>query len=970
MLIQELEKELDTTFEKVDAKKLIYVEWKRITQYATNNVGKIVGLKINRLGLKRLPKNIKDFQDLQFLNLYFNQIKDISDLSYLKELKILNIRDNQISNIFSLNKLNKLIILGLMGNKINDISVLSELTQITELYLGDNQVRDISVLSNLIKLTKLSLWNNQIKDISALSNLIKLTKLDLCNNQIKNIFPLSNLIKLTELYLGDNRIEDISSLSDLIQLIKLDLSGNSIREISFLKNLRQITLIDLRYNFIKRLPGYLCDFPKIDEINISLKHQVINNNTIALAVNNIKTPPLDVIKQGKSAIKDYFKQKKIAETEIKLILIGNSQAGKTSLIDFMQNKFDPDKKSTHGINIETFDWNGFMINVWDFGGQDYYHATHRLFLTNNAVYILVWEQNTNKTEKIETLLPVTYAKKSIKVLLQNYDYKHWLSLIRKYDNLGIINSKDKEHSRFSPVIMLQNKIDEDKKGNDIEEQYEDKELDYYHISRKNTFALSVKHNKYYKNKYVAFEHCLQEIIKNELANRQELAYYVSIRNAVRKKAKYKNIILFEDYTTLCEEATQNVLSQPITEEQIGLATERLHNNGILIYYANVSNSLKLKNHVFINPKYVTDMIYRILDKNVIGNKGKFSLKHVKKIFLKKQIEEHQETDKTIAKEEAKLFISLMQSPNFELIFGYKHEKDKTYYATQYLPEELEGNIKSIFEQHSENYYLAFVLKYERFFSQSIISRIIANYGFGATKHKGKGVFWKYGLSFTLNKESFWVYCKFEEKKIYLKAQKGKKSQNVYDIYTEILRISENDENIKVSFDGLDFTKVREITKRDFLLSDEILKSDLEELYKKLYDNLKNITTQQILNLEERITSQLNDKLKPEFESIKTFVKNQNEETTTIIINELIDWLDQAKQDLGKDTTFFKAIKQENKDQVKFKASVMIPIIPFLGIQAGLEYEKGLSEPTKQILKKADEFLKKAPSLDFSLQAYK
>jgi GTPase SAR1 family protein len=30
------------------------------------------------------------------------------------------------------------------------------------------------------------------------------------------------------------------------------------------------------------------------------------------------------------------------------------------------------------------------LNVWDFGGQEIYHATHRFYLTNHALFILVW----------------------------------------------------------------------------------------------------------------------------------------------------------------------------------------------------------------------------------------------------------------------------------------------------------------------------------------------------------------------------------------------------------------------------------------------------------------------------------------------------------------------------------------------------------------------------------------------------
>lgn len=50
--------------------------------------------------------------------------------------------------------------------------------------------------------------------------------------------------------------------------------------------------------------------------------------------------------------------------------------------------------STHGIDIKPWSFTvdtdkQFRVNVWDFGGQAIYHATHRYFLSSNALYVLV-----------------------------------------------------------------------------------------------------------------------------------------------------------------------------------------------------------------------------------------------------------------------------------------------------------------------------------------------------------------------------------------------------------------------------------------------------------------------------------------------------------------------------------------------------------------------------------------------------
>ncbi|MCL1475189.1 protein phosphatase 1 regulatory subunit 42, partial [Argonema antarcticum] len=82
------------------------------------------------------------------------------------------------------NKLTNLTYLELYNNQITDLSGLSTLTNLTYLNLYSNQITDLSGLSTLTNLTSLILYNNQITDLSGLSTLTNLTSLHLDNNQI------------------------------------------------------------------------------------------------------------------------------------------------------------------------------------------------------------------------------------------------------------------------------------------------------------------------------------------------------------------------------------------------------------------------------------------------------------------------------------------------------------------------------------------------------------------------------------------------------------------------------------------------------------------------------------------------------------------------------------------------------------------------------------------------------------------
>ena len=94
----------------------------------------------------------------------------------------------------------------------------------------------------------------------------------------------------------------------------------------------------------------------------------------------------------------------------KLLLLGNGSAGKTSLALAIKGIPDPAKRaedlgSTHGVQffdlerkIRINDLNSRVkIHIWDFGGQEIYHQTHRLFMSKGAVFMVLWnpEQDGN-----------------------------------------------------------------------------------------------------------------------------------------------------------------------------------------------------------------------------------------------------------------------------------------------------------------------------------------------------------------------------------------------------------------------------------------------------------------------------------------------------------------------------------------------------------------------------------------------
>jgi Leucine-rich repeat (LRR) protein len=158
---------------------------------------------------------------------------------------------------------------------------LEYLQNLTHLDLFENPISTISAIQRLKKLIDLNLGSLQIEDISALENLTNLKDLNLANNQLKNILALKQLINLEHLNLFKKQIDNLSPLKLLCNLKKLGLNSNNI----------------------KILPDWITDFSLM---NIFYTKKYMDGG-ITIFNNPIEIPPIDVIKKGKFAIKQWYK---------------------------------------------------------------------------------------------------------------------------------------------------------------------------------------------------------------------------------------------------------------------------------------------------------------------------------------------------------------------------------------------------------------------------------------------------------------------------------------------------------------------------------------------------------------------------------------------------------------------------------------------------------------------------------------
>lgn len=366
---------------------------------------------------------------------------------------------------------------------------LLDMPWLRELYLNDNEIHAIEHLEHLTALERLSLAGNKLARIENLEALQRLTFLDLQGNAIRQLGGLEHNHHLQELGLSSNQLERLSGLEPLQNLRTLYAGHNALREVDELEqllSLRRIILTNNKIQSIRPLLGHLEAGLEVVAVGYSSKS---TDEGIYLTGNPMEEPAPEVVAKGRAAVIEYFKNADtygIRKLEIvKLILVGNSGVGKTNFSQFLRGKrLTPVHNSTHLLDIQGFkapflkteSGKPMHVNVFDFGGQDYYHDSHRMYYSHDTMYVLLWDTATNKHSEEADALP---AGSTNATTYDNFPLEYWLESI-KYNlrdkSRPTYGSQDEDEVQAetkpvakagapekavnsAPIFVLQNKVD-------------------------------------------------------------------------------------------------------------------------------------------------------------------------------------------------------------------------------------------------------------------------------------------------------------------------------------------------------------------------------------------------------------------------------------------------------------------------------------------------------------------------------
>ncbi|NER83464.1 MAG: TIR domain-containing protein [Leptolyngbya sp. SIO1D8] len=309
--------------------------------------------------------------------------------------------------------------------------------------------------------------------------------------------------------------------------------------------------------------------------------QLIHLQQLDLRFNQLEDPPPEIIGLGINSTLNYLRQQleqgKDYLYEAKFLIVGEGGAGKTSLAKKLLNpdcELDIWEASTEGIDVLRWDFplrDGtlFRANIWDFGGQEIYHATHQFFLTKRSLYALVVDTRQDNT-----------------------DLYYWLSMVSLL-------------SDSSPVFIIKNE------KQDRQCEVNERQLRGEFENLKETLPTNLKTNRglaeisqKIQQSITALPHVGTSLPKK----------WVDVRRAL--ETNERNYISLGEYTRICE---ANGFTQRTDQLQL---SDYLHDLGVCLHF---QKDPILKHTVILKPEWATTAVYKALDtKSVRNNLGRFT----------------------------------------------------------------------------------------------------------------------------------------------------------------------------------------------------------------------------------------------------------------------------------------------------------------------------------------------------------
>lgn len=567
-IIARLEQQLSITIAPSDAPDLhAFMRYGRKeedkSQYWLKD-GTLTGLKLRTLGLQDASfLGAPELSGLQGLYLAENDFSSLHLPESLQQLKLLNLADNKA---------------------LQTLEFAGAMPQLEEIDLSDSGIQALH-LPDCPALQKLDVSRSKLEVFSFASACSKLWWLDLSGNEgLKEVNIPNGCDALKFLHLSNCNMEQLQIGGALPNLQVLDLKGNQ------LSYLPADVVLDSPLETLYARGSYPKNIP-------------------------------DVFLRSENCLEEasiWFKQLRLdgggqKNKLVKLMITGNGNVGKTTMVCALENgdqeedeyactcEGDEPHKSTQGVKTGDWKYRGIDFNYWDFGGQEVYHGTHRLFLRSQSVIVIMFDPETEKKAKNNE-----WVKDRTKGYLKtmNHEVSYWYYSI-------------KENNPRSQFIIAENKKARFPQKNSVINAFSDDQgADFIHLDTRSGERMSM----------------LVTSIRD--AAKRLTAYNMPFPNSwveVRSDI-LKNLANESGQKVIDKEEFLDIWCKNVPEDNKALLLNYLHDIGLVYYHE------ALEGKVILDLDWALEAIYKPLDREqdyfdeFVEDKGRIRVRRIFEIF--------------------------------------------------------------------------------------------------------------------------------------------------------------------------------------------------------------------------------------------------------------------------------------------------------------------------------------------------
>lgn len=410
------------------------------------------------------------------------------------------------------------------------------------------------------------------------------------------------------------------SIAELPEMLNLDLGSNRFTEIpEVIGRIRVLRAVRFTDNQIETIPDFIAAMPTLELLNLASNRvkaipeslsTMANLKTLGLSANRIKQIPVslarlktlktiylspnplpdEVLVAASRGVESLFRHleataiRKVYPRTVKMVFLGEPKSGKTTLLEALKGNLhpcDPARKETLGVDVVSIekphptDHQPMYLSAWDFAGQHMEHATHQFFLTDNAIYLILWNAR----------LGADAGK---------HDLWYWLDLLKmrvrepKYVLVAT-------HTKFTPADLNLSEIDANYPG------------------RQGQFSVDLEDLAGFD---LLHQQILQLAADSPSLHAEWPPEWLTIRDAVRevrKRQPHMTPVTFLDLMA------KYAVTEPLQQKDL---IHQLHDLGEILYFEERD---ELSSLVILDPDWVTELIALVVrSKEVRERKGMLS----------------------------------------------------------------------------------------------------------------------------------------------------------------------------------------------------------------------------------------------------------------------------------------------------------------------------------------------------------